>query len=236
MDLPPIDELAAIGLAWVRVSPTVALVPAFGLKALPLPARGVLTLAMAASIHPSLLPIVVAERSVPWPLLALEQLVAGLPVALAAAVPLWAATMAGGLGDALRGAEDGPGLAVVEGKAGSLGVLLSLLASVIFLGTGGAARVTDALATQPLPDHPLLAAAHDLVGGIGIAIALGGPLLASAIVLEVTFALVARAASPAQVHALFAPLRSLGLLAVMAIVLDRMSALVATSIAAYVPG
>lgn len=236
MDLPSTDELAAIGLAWVRVSPTVALVPAFGLRALPLPARGILTLAMAAAIYPSLMPIVLAERSVPWPLLAMEQLVVGLPVALAAAVPLWAATMAGGLGDALRGAQDGPGLAVVEGKASSFGVLVSLLASVVFLGTGGAARVTGALATRPLPDHPLLAAAHDLVGGIGVAVALGGPLLAAAIVLEVTFALIARAASPAQVHALFAPLRALGLLAVVAIVLDRMSTLVATSIAVSIPG
>jgi hypothetical protein len=41
--------------------------------------------------------------------------------------------------------------------------------------------------------------------------------------------LVARAASPAQVHALLAPLRALGLLAIVAVVLERLAALIATA-------
>jgi type III secretory pathway component EscT len=230
MGLPPIDELAAMGLAWARVFPTVSLVPAFGLKALPTSARGILALALAASIYPALVPIVQTERSLPWVVLALEQIVLGLPVALAASIPLWAATMAGGLVDTLRGSQDGPGLAVVEGRASSFGILLSLLASVVFLSTGGPARAAAALTSYELPGHPLLAATHDLVAGIGIAVAIGGPLLAAAVVLEVAFALVARAASPAQVHALFAPLRAIGLLAVVAVVLERLAALVATAV------
>ena len=225
----PIDELAAIGLAWARVMPTVTLVPAFGLKALPAPARGVLGLALAAAIYPAVVPIVVAERATPWFLLALEQMLLGLPVALAAAIPLWAATMAGGLVDVLRGSPDGPGLATVEGKPSSFGVLLSLLASVVFLSTGGASRAAGALATYEMPGHPLLAAAHDIVAGVGLAIAIGGPLLAAAVVLELAFALVARAAAPAQVHALLAPLRALGLLAIVAVVMERLATLVATA-------
>jgi flagellar biosynthetic protein FliR len=225
----PLDDLAALGLAWARVMPVVTIVPAFGLRALPAAPRGVLGLALAAAIYPAVVPVVVAERATPWFLLALEQIVLGLPVALAAAIPLWAATMAGGLVDVLRGSPEGPGLATVEDKPSSFGVLLSLFASVIFLATGGAARAASALARYELPGHPLLAAAHDIVAGVGLAVALGGPILAAAVVLELAFALVARAASPAQVHALLAPLRAIGLLAIVAVVMERLATLVAVA-------
>lgn len=224
-------DLQALGLAWARFAPTLAIVPAFGLKALPVPARGILGVALAAGIYPALAPIVETHAGTPWIALAFEQLLIGLPVALAAAIPLWAATMAGGLVDSLRGAQDGAGLAVVEGnKATPIAILLSLLASIVFLSTGGPARVAASLATASFGDHPLLGAAHALVAGIGIAIALGAPLLAAAVVLEIAFALVARAASPSQVHALLAPLRALGLLAVIAIVLDRIADVLALTV------
>lgn len=228
-----LSDLQGLGLAWARFAPTLAIVPAFGLKALPTPARAILGLALAAAIHPALVPIVASSPATPWFVLALEQIVLGLPVALAAAVPLWAATMAGGLVDSLRGAQDGAGLAVVEGsKASPLAVLLSLLASVVFLSTGGPARVAGALAVATLPSHPLLGAARTLVAGIGLAVAIGAPLLAAAVVLEIAFALIARSAAPSQVHALLAPLRALGLLAIMAIVLDRIAELVALAVRA----
>lgn len=216
-------DLQAVGLAWARFAPTLAIVPAFGLRALPVAARGILGIALAAGIYPALVPVAAqAPASEPWVLLAFEQILVGLPVALAAAIPLWAATMAGGLVDSLRGAQDGAGLAVVEGsKATPIAILLSLLASIVFLSTGGPARVATSLASATLADHPLLGAAQAITGGIGIAIAVAAPLLAAAVVLEIAFALIARAAAPSQVHALLAPLRALGLLAVIAIVLDR---------------
>ncbi|HVH44603.1 MAG TPA: flagellar biosynthetic protein FliR [Labilithrix sp.] len=229
----PLSDLQGLGLAWARFAPTLAIVPAFGLKALPAPARAILGLALAAGIYPALVPLVVGHDGTPWFALALEQIVLGLPVALAAAIPLWAATMAGGLVDSLRGAQEGTGLAVVEGsKASPLAVLLSLLASVVFLSTGGPARVAEALATTTLKAHPLLEASHVLVAGIGLAVAIGAPLLAAAVVLEIAFALIARAASPSQVHALLAPMRALGLLAIMAIVLERIADLVALAVRA----
>lgn len=230
----PLADLEAIGLAWARVSPAIALVPAFGLKALPVSARAVLTLGMAAAIYPAVSASAGAFASagagtLPFAARALEQIALGVPVAVAAAVPLWAATMAGGLVDGLRGAEGGAGAAVVEDRPGAFGVLLSMTASVVFLSTGGPARVATALATRPVGDSPALAAAHDLVAGIGLAIAVGGPLLAAAVVMELAFALVARAATPAQVHALFAPVRALGLLAVFAVLLERIGALLAVA-------
>ena len=221
-------DLAALGLAWARVMPAVTIVPAFGLRALPAPARAVLGLALAGSIFPAVAPV--ARGAGPWALLAMVEIARGLPVALAAAVPLWAATMAGGVADALRGSQEAPRVPTVEGTATPLGVPMSLLACAIFLSTGGPARVATALALHPVGKDPLVAAAQDVVGGIALAVALGGPLLAAAVVVEIAAALVARAASPAQVHALLAPLRAMATLAVLAVVFERIATLLARAV------
>jgi type III secretory pathway component EscT len=115
-------NLAALGLAWARAMPAVTLGPAFG-------QRAVMGLALAASIFPALTPVA-ASTSEPFVVLALIEVARGLPLAIAAAVPLWlwAATMAGGVADALRGSQETPGAPTVEGRATPLGVLLSLLA------------------------------------------------------------------------------------------------------------
>jgi flagellar biosynthesis protein FliR len=223
-------DLAALGLAWARAMPAVAIVPAFGMRAVPAPARIVMALAFAASILPALAPHAVDDRW-PWTLQVLFETVRGLPVAIAAAVPLWAATIAGGVADALRGSQEMV-TAPTEGRATPLGVPLSLLACAIFTSTGGPARVAAALAVPTSAPSPLLAASSDIVQGIGLAVALGAPLLAASVVVELTGALVARAASPAQVHALLAPLRALGTLAVMALVLERMAAVLALAVRA----
>jgi len=219
-------DLGALGLAWAKAMPTVTLVPAFGLRALPTPARAVLALALAASVFPALVPM---KSDASWAIAATEQVLAGIPIAIATAVPLWAATMAGGLVDNLRGGQEIGPIAVVDGKPTPLGVPLSMLASYIFLRSGGPARVATAIAA-PLADNFVARIAHDLAGGIAMAVAIGGPLLAAALVLEVAAALIARAASPAQIHALLAPLRSLSLLAVIAIVLDRIAAVLALAV------
>jgi type III secretory pathway component EscT len=221
-----------LGLAWARALPLVTLVPAFGLRALPAPARVVLGLAIAATYFPAI-PLVAPEAAgaaPPWIVQALVEAARGLPVALAAAVPLWAATMAGGVADALRGSRDAASSPVVEGSATPLGVPLSILASAIFLTTGGPARAAAALALAQPTGNPLVAAVNDLVSGIAFAVALAGPLLAAAVVIEVAGALVARAASPAQVHALLAPLRALAVLAVTAIAFERIATVLARAI------
>jgi len=209
--------------------PSVTLVPAFGLRALPAPARAVLGLALAACVVPAVGPLETVPPG-PWPLLVVAEIFRGLPVAIAAAVPLWAATMAGGVADALRGSQETPSAPTVEGPATPMGIALSLLASAMFLATGGPARVVTALATRQSEVHPLLAAAGDLANGITLAVALGGPLLAAAVVVEIAGAIVARAASPAQVQALVAPLRALGTLAVTAVVFNRLSVALAKAI------
>ena len=223
-------DLARVGLAWARASPAVAIVPAFGLQALPMAARGVLSVALAAAIFPALPPVVDASGG-PFYALLLREVIAGLPVAIAAAVPLWAASMAGGVADALRGSSETASAPTVEGSASPLGIAFSLLACGMFLATGGPARVAAALISPTTDLHPVLRAASDITSGITIAVAIAAPLLAASIVIEVAGALIARAATPAQLHLVLAPLRSLALLGVLAITFQRMSEALAAVVA-----
>jgi flagellar biosynthesis protein FliR len=203
-------DLATFGFAWARAMPTVVLVPAFGLRALPGAARAVIALGLAGVVFPALHPLVSTAGGAAWPLQALGEMWVGLPVAVSAAVPLWAATMTGGVADSLRGAvQETSSAPTVEGGATALGVPLSILAACIFLTTGGPARVAAALLAEAPAGHPLLATALHLASGIELAVALAGPLLAASIVIEVSGALIARSAAPAQIHFLLAPLRAL---------------------------
>jgi type III secretory pathway component EscT len=112
-----------------------------------------------------------------------------------------------------------------------LGVAFSMVACSLFFASGGPALLAQALAT-PAPDSaPVLHAAESITRGITVAVAIGGPLLSASIVVEVAGALVARAATPAQIHLLLAPLRSLGLLAVTALVFPRMVEVLASVVA-----
>ena len=217
-------DLTALGLAWARVLPIVTLVPAFGLRALPLGGRAVIGLALAAGIAPGVGLRYMGNAGHAAGVV--EELTRGLGIAIAAAVPLWAATMAGGVIDALRaapGAGSGASAPTVEGSPTPLGVPLSLLASAIFLAGGGAARVVAVVARPEVGASPVLSAAHDLAAGITLAVALGAPVLAASIVVEIGAALVARASSPAQVHVLLAPLRALVALVLLAVGIDRIA-------------
>jgi len=219
-------DLAAWGLAWARVAPLLAVVPAFGLRALSASVRAAAALLLALVIVPAMRPI--ANEATPFPVLLLTELARGTVVAVSAAVPLWAATMAGGVIDALRGSQDLVNMPTLEGRATPLGALFSLLAASMFLGMGGPAHMLELLATAPpgIADGAT-SAARDIAAGVGIAVTLAAPLIAASIIVEVAGALVARAASPAHVHALLAPIRSLALLVLTALLLDRMATLLA---------
>jgi flagellar biosynthesis protein FliR len=220
-------DLRAWGLAWARFAPTIAIVPAFGLRAVPTPARITLGLALAASIAPAVAPA--ADPALSWPAQLLIELAKGVPVAIAAAVALWTATMAGGLVDDLRGGREQSSLPTVEPGATPTGALLAMLVALLFLETGGPARVARALSDPRLGFvDPLARATANLVSGIELAIAVAAPVVVAAIVVEVAGALIARAANPAYIQPVLAPLRSIAILGVTALVLDRMLELLAT--------
>ncbi len=216
-------DLGALGHAWARVLPIVALVPAFGLRALPLSARALLGLALAAAIVPGMGAIAAGGDAASL----LDESVRGMSVAIAAAVPLWAATMAGGVIDALRGAESTGSAPTVEGRPTAFGAPLSILASAIFLEGGGAARALAAVARPETASSPALLAAHNLVSGITLAVALGAPILIASIVVEVGSALLARTIAPIQTSAILAPLRALTLLVILAVGIDRIASALA---------
>lgn len=215
-------ELGRVGLGFARAAPAVTLVPAFGLKAVPAPVRLTFALFLALAISPAFPPLDVA---VPWPSALLTEVLRGMPVAVAAAVPLYVASQLGGLVDGLRGSNAQVQLPVVEGATTPLGGLFGLLAGAIFLSSGGPSRVATALLVATPVDAALLVrVTHDLLSGISLAIAVGAPLLAASAVLEVALALIARAATPTNVQVLLAPIRGGALLVVTALLLDRLGA------------
>ena len=221
-------ELRALMLAWARVAPSIAIVPAFGLRGLPAPVRIGLAVCLALLIVPTVSQQIEPGGAGGFALGMLWQSVIGLPIAVTAAVALWAATMTGGLVDNLRGARESASLPVVEPESTPIGAALSVLVGVFFLESGGVARIAEALMRAQAPGLPAAAVmAQQLVGGIQLAFAVAAPLLAAALVLEVAGALVSRAASPAFVQPLVTSMKSLALLGAAALLLDRMAAFLA---------
>ncbi|HYP98107.1 MAG TPA: flagellar biosynthetic protein FliR [Polyangiaceae bacterium] len=216
-------DLRGWALAWARVTPALTILPAFGLNALPAQTRAALGLALAVSIAPSLQPL---QLAAPFGVALLFEAARGLPVAIAASGALWAAGMAGGLTDNIRGARETQGLPVVDEETSPLGALLSLLVALIFLEGGGAARVVAALSSPQTVSHGALwQVALGLTHAIELALAVAAPIVAVSIVLELANALIARAATPAHVVALLAPLRSILILVCFALLFERMASL-----------
>jgi flagellar biosynthesis protein FliR len=215
-------DLRAWALGMARVTPAVTLVPAFGLSAVPAPTRLVLGLSLGACVAPAL----AADVGADGPLLValVREAFVGLPVALLAALAIYVAAMAGGLVDDLRGARESVTLPALPEPGPSVAVLFSLLACVAFLETGGASRVAAALAT------PLLAARYSwpnvvraLAGSVELAFALAAPLAVASVLLETASALIARAATPASVGTVLAPLKSVALLGLLALFFERIA-------------
>ena len=220
-------ELTSLGLSWARVTPSVILIPAFGLGAVPGPTRTAFALALAACIAPALRPLAEAS-TLPFAAAFALEFLRGLPIAIRSSLALYTAGMAGGLADNLRGTHEATGLPNVGADTTPLGALLVILTSILFLESGGAARIAQALAAPALPLQGVLPAlVNELTHSIEVAIAIAAPLIAASIVVELANALVARAATPAFILPLFAPLRSMALLAIAALLLDRMVELLA---------
>jgi type III secretory pathway component EscT len=216
-------ELRAWSLAWVRALPIVTIVPAFGLSAVALPIRLGLAAALALAAAPALRPI--AADGSPFVVALLREAASGLPVAIGAAAILWAAVMAGGLADDLRGGREAPEVPLLDEPAPPLSALFGLFAAIGFIEVGGVARLAEALAA-PEAQVTWAAAAQRLAACIGIAVAIAAPLLVAALLVEIAGALVARSASPAYVLPLLAPLRSVAVLAVLWVSFDRVAELV----------
>lgn len=221
-------------LAWARVLPLVTIVPAFGSRLMPAPARAVFGLGVALLLLPTVTARVALDEAAgsAWVLGVVRELAAGLPIALATGGLLWAAMMAGGLVDDLRGASQQQSLVLSDART-PLGALLGLFATWAFLELGGVESALGALLAAPSHD-PLLGAASDLVSALQITFALCAPVVCISVVWEATGALIARAASPAHVQSLLAPLRALVVLGGLAVVLPAVFELLLRVLAARI--
>lgn len=233
-----LDALRALGgdprawaLAWARALPVLIIVPAFGLGGLSAPTRVALSLGMALSIAPAL--HAVAAPGIPFALALLGEAARTLPLALGTAAILWAAVMAGGVIDNLRGERSSVELPVLDESSTPFGALFGLLAALGFLESGGAARLASLLA-EPRLQGSFAVAAERLAQSVGVAVAIAAPLVVGSVLIEIAAAFVARAASPAYIVPLVAPVRSLGVLFVLWLVLDRIVELL-VALASHVP-
>lgn len=225
-------EPRAWALGFARVIPTVTLVPAFGLSAVPAQTRLMLGLSLGLCCAPAL-----AGRAdaAGWLVVAMgREALVGLPVALLAALASYVAVMAGGLVDDLRGAKESVTLPALPEQLPPVSVLFALLSTVAFLETGGAARVVGALSSPLLATRfswPALAQAF--ASSIELAFAIAAPLAVACVLLEIGSALIARAATPAFIGPVLAPLKSVLLLGVLALVFERIAELLAIVARAY---
>jgi len=213
---------AILGAA--KVMPVVVLVPAFGLRALPWGAR----LGLAVTLGVSVAPALSQASNLPLGFAVTLQALAGLPVAVSAAVLLWAASMAGGLIDELRQAREVSQMPIVSEPTGATGVLLALLGALAFLQTGGPGRVVQALNRDATSlQDTLERVVRDLLGGVHVAIAIATPFLVVVVLFELGAALVARAVTPSNLQSIWPPIRTVFILLCLAIVFERVLAAVA---------
>lgn len=220
--------------AWARLLPSVLLIPAFGLRGLPALGRVLFGFFLAGAVAPALGPIAGDDGA--WLGVLGRELGAGLPVAVSTAAALWAATMTGDLVDELRDGEAVSSDGALDAR-GPLGVLFTLATSAAFLSLGGPARLADALsAAEPLGASHASSVAISLVRGIYAAIVVAAPLLAAAACFDVFRALLARLSKPASLVSAVAPLRSLVLVVLTALLLDHMLGALVEHLDAALPG
>ncbi len=208
--------------AFARVLPIVLIVPAFGARALNPPARGMMAFALALVLMPALKGSIAAMRFDSVLELFVHAL-RGTLVAVTASVGMWVASSAGGLTDQLRGYSDMRPSILGDERASPMGFLFLLIAIVFFFARGTPSMLVVLLADPADPRPVLVTLTHDLLGGVALALAMATPLVAASLVIEVAGALVARAASPASVQGTIAPIRSLSMLAITALVLERVA-------------
>lgn len=222
-------EGTGFGLArgFARLLPTALLVPAFGLRGLPVTVRASMALCLAFAISPALSGAPGAAPEVGGPVVTLlVDALRGLPLALASAVPMWAASMAGGLFDELRGARLEARLPAVADAESPSATLLTLLSGVFFFATGGPASIARALVRAELGHDLLVHTVGTLAAGMTLALVVGGPLVAAGVTVAAAQAVLSR--SPfASVRGALPSLRAVTLLAFFAVALERVAALLA---------
>jgi type III secretory pathway component EscT len=148
-------------------------------------------------------------RNLPWCLI--QALVTGIPIGIASAVPVWTATMAGGVLDTLgcagRPEDTGTSTNVVPFSG-----LFSLLACTLFFETGGPSRVVLLVLSEQTDGILFARLVHHLTSGIGVAIAVVSPVLAASTLGEIIVAVADGIPASGWLRFVLAPFRGLFML------------------------
>jgi type III secretory pathway component EscT len=213
---------AAWGVAWARIAPTVLFVPAFGLGVLPVALRIAIGFSLAVAVAPAVHPAG-ALVGPAWPAALLREAAFGIPVAIAASVPVWAATVAGGVADTAIFGRLGAGRRSFARDATPLGTLLGIAVSVVWLRGPGLTEAVTALG-RPEPGGAWSRAVFELAAGLDVGCAVGAPLLVVALLVDLATLVAARESAVLRSPAVARPLRALVVLLGAAALLDRMAA------------
>jgi type III secretory pathway component EscT len=202
--LPPVDlnGLVVDAMPWARafarVLPTATLVPALAMRGAPAPLRGAIAIALAAPLAGSFAVVPVSSLLITL----VADALAGIPVAIAIATPLWMATHVGAVADLMRGTPEAnvaPPPAA-EGARGPLGTLAALLAASAWIASGGVVRALLLLSRERSGAAAYALAARALADGLRLSIALSAGVLVAAVALEAAIVAIGRAASPISVQ------------------------------------
>jgi flagellar biosynthetic protein FliR len=216
-------SLSLLGLGAARTVPLAWSIPVFGGPALPSSSRLALGIGLTVLCYPWLAANPPPPNAVLWILLVARELLVGVVMGLVLACMFRAAEAAGALTDLARGGRSAELLSPVGGDGSSpLGVLLLLLASLLFLEIGGVGQVAAALARsyEAIPigaagalGPPTRSAALLAIAATGklieAAIGLAAPALVALLLADLGLGVVGRAVPALPVHAAGVPLRAL---------------------------
>jgi type III secretory pathway component EscT len=209
------EQMALLGRAFARALPTVVLLPVFGFGPAAVPVRLAFAVVFTVAIVPALAPLAGASMSAAL----VHELLRGTPIAVVAAVAVWAAFMAGDVAGTLAGAGDA--------LRRPLSWVFGLLASIAFLEAGGASAVAAQLAAAEDPVS-MQGVVDTLAGGIGIAVVMVSPLLLVTVVVDVVLAMVVRGDPRGGLRGAAVTLRPLVVVLCAALLLERVAELVVT--------
>jgi type III secretory pathway component EscT len=220
--MPEEIEAPLLILRTARFVPLVVLVPVLALRGAPASFRAGIALILAAAS----LPAGATSSTSTAAIVSLDTLVRelwlGLPVALGAAVPLWSLSMVGGTIDSVLAASPfGPGGAASR----SFSRLFELIAGLIFLSSGGLARAVSLLSSASVAldgANAAHAAATAVSSGIGVAVVIATPVLMFAFMVDVTLAMIARAAWPVALTSAIAATRAPLIIVLVSLLLERL--------------
>lgn len=218
--VPQAAEIRAWLLGAARVMPSLVLIPAFGMPALPSQARLGLAVTLGIAVAPAL------SHSSPLPLgfAVAAEMLRGLPVAINVTAALWAITMAGSLVDEFAALRIEAQLPIGPAAASPTSTLFTLIAAVGFLHTDGTARLVEALSRKvELPAHLLQGVVTNLISTVQIATSIAAPFIAASIGITVVSSWVSRSLNASSLQSLWSPLRALLLMLLLAALLDRVA-------------